>query len=77
MMSCPGSSEHLADPAGLEKIALHVDGQQRAMLRDEPERIKSCRNLYGQGFSSDGRRSILNTEANIMYAKANFRMPIV
>ncbi len=33
-------AEHLAEPAGLEEIALHVDDDERAMLGREVERIR-------------------------------------
>ena len=40
-------AEHFAKAPGLEKIALHVDDQQRAMLGSERESIRIGREVYG------------------------------
>ena len=40
-------AEHFAKAAGLQKIALHVDDQERAMLGSERESIRIGREVYG------------------------------
>ncbi len=40
-------AEHFAEAPGLEKIALHVDDQERALLRREREGVGFGREVYG------------------------------
>ena len=42
-------AEHLAKAAGLEKIALHVDDQERAMLRRERKLVRFGGEIDGRG----------------------------
>jgi hypothetical protein len=46
-------AEHFAKTAGLEKIALHVDDQERAMLRRECELVRFGGEVDGGGHPID------------------------